>query len=41
MKLKFVTGEVIVVKDEALLKLLLADKRYTEVKSAPKKEDKE
>lgn len=43
MKLKFVTGEVIVVKDEQLLKLLKADKRYTEVKetkTAPKKEEK-
>ena len=40
MKLKFHTGEVIVVKDEALLKILLKDNRYSEVKDAPKKEDK-
>lgn len=38
MKLKFETGEIIEVYDEALLKILKEDKRYSEVKEpAPKK----
>ena len=37
MKLKFETGEIIEVNDEFLLRVLLQDKRYTEVKDeAPK-----
>lgn len=37
MKFKFKTGEVIECFDEAIAKLLRADKRYTEVKDeAPK-----
>lgn len=32
MKFKFETGEIIEVLDEHIIKLLKADKRYTEVK---------
>lgn len=37
MKFKFETGEIIECVDEAIVKLLLADKRYTEVKEATPK----
>ena len=35
MKFKFETGEVIEVFDENVIKLLKADKRYSEVKNVP------
>ena len=41
MLFKFENGEVIECKDETIIKLLQADKRYEEVKPKAKKEKKE
>ena len=39
MRFKFVTGEVIVVSDEDIAKILRRDKRYEEIKAEPKQEE--
>lgn len=39
MRFKFVTGEIIVISDESIAKILRRDKRYEEVKAESKEEE--
>lgn len=39
MRFKFVTGEIIVISDESIAKILRRDKRYEEVKAKSKEEE--